>query len=39
MANTRRCLFVESDLLEWLDGAELEVVQLPLGGRVVRPVI
>jgi len=39
MPNTRRCLFVESDLLAWLDGAELEVVQLPHGGRVVRPVI
>jgi excisionase family DNA binding protein len=33
----RRCLFVESELRAWLDGAELEVVDLAGGGRCVRP--
>lgn len=33
----RRCLFLEDELRAWLDGAVLEVVELPRGGRVVRP--
>jgi excisionase family DNA binding protein len=33
----RRLLFLESELREWLDGAELERVDLARGGRVVRP--
>ena len=33
---TRRCLFVESELREWLNGAELDIIELPASGRVVR---
>jgi excisionase family DNA binding protein len=33
----RRCLFLEAELRAWLDGAALELVTLPRGGRVVRP--
>ncbi|MGI8861407.1 MAG: ATP-binding protein [Gaiellaceae bacterium] len=33
---TRRCLFVQRELHEWLDGATLEVVELPNDGRMVR---
>lgn len=33
----RRLLFLEAELRAWLDGAELEHVELPRGGRVVRP--
>ena len=32
----RRLLFLETELRAWLDGAALDVVQLPRGGRVVR---
>ncbi len=38
MPGTRRCLFVESELRKWLDGAELNVLELPARGRVVRIV-
>ena len=34
----RRCLFIEDEVRAWVDGAALEVVELPRGGRVVRPV-
>jgi hypothetical protein len=34
---TRRLLFYRGELLEWLDGCELEHRELPGGGRVVRP--
>jgi hypothetical protein len=34
---TRRCLFRQDWLEAWEAGAELEVVELPRGGRVVRP--
>lgn len=34
----RRCLFLLAEVTAWVDGAELEVVELPRGGRVVRPV-
>jgi hypothetical protein len=37
-AGTRRLLFNEDELAAWLDGACLEVVESPAGGRVVRPV-
>jgi len=37
-AGTRRCLFLESELEAWMDGASLEVVETVSGGRVVRPV-
>jgi excisionase family DNA binding protein len=33
----RRCLFEEEWLRAWADGAELERVELPGGGRIVRP--
>lgn len=35
---TRRCLFLAGELQAWEDGAALEVVEQPRGGRVVRPV-
>ena len=38
LPGARRCLFREDELLMWEDGADLEVVELPRGGRVVRPV-
>jgi excisionase family DNA binding protein len=34
---TRRCLFLADELRDWLDGAQLELVELARGGRVVRP--
>jgi excisionase family DNA binding protein len=33
----RRCLFVEAELVAWLDGASLVTRELPRGGRVVKP--
>lgn len=33
----RRILFSEDELRAWLGGASLEAVELPDGGRVVRP--
>lgn len=36
-AGARRCLFLEDEIRAWLDGAELEVVESPQGGRVVWP--
>lgn len=36
-AGVRRVLFLEDELRAWLDGAPLEVEELPRGGRVVRP--
>ena len=33
----RRCLFREDELEAWEGGAQLEVVELARGGRVVRP--
>jgi len=38
LAGQRRCLFVEEEIQAWMDGAQLEVVELPGGGRCVRPV-
>ncbi len=37
LAGQRRCLFIPDELEAWLDGAELEHVDLADGGRVVRP--
>jgi excisionase family DNA binding protein len=37
-SGTRRLLFREDELREWIEGAELELVELPGGGRIVRPV-
>jgi excisionase family DNA binding protein len=37
LPGTRRCLFTAADLAAWMDGAQLEVVELPKDGRVVRP--
>jgi excisionase family DNA binding protein len=33
----RRLLFVEAEIAAWIDGAELEKIETPNGGRVVRP--
>ena len=33
----RRLLFLEPEIRAWLDGAPLELVELPRGSRVVRP--
>jgi excisionase family DNA binding protein len=38
LPGSRRCLFREDELLAWEDGTDLEVLELPDGGRVVRPV-
>jgi hypothetical protein len=38
LPGARRCLFREDELLAWVDGTDLEVLELPDGGRVVRPV-
>lgn len=37
-SGARRCLLRRDELEEWLDGAPLEVSELPGGGRVVRVV-
>jgi excisionase family DNA binding protein len=37
-SGSRRLLFREDELREWIEGAELEVFELPRGGRIVRPV-
>jgi hypothetical protein len=39
LPGTRRCLFTPAELEAWLDGAELEVVDLGRGGRIVRPIV
>lgn len=36
LPGTRRCLFVERELEQWENGAELDVVELEGEGRVVR---
>jgi predicted DNA-binding transcriptional regulator AlpA len=33
----RRIVFIEDELRAWIDGAALEVVHPPQGGRIVRP--
>lgn len=38
LAGQRRILLVEDELLAWIDGAPLEVLESPDGGRVVKPV-
>ena len=37
IGGTRRCLFLREELDAWLDGASLEAIALPNGGRAVRP--
>ena len=37
LPGTRRCLFLEGELVAWENGAPLEATELPRGGRVVRP--
>jgi hypothetical protein len=37
LPGSRRCLFLPADLKAWEGGAELEVVELERGGRIVRP--
>ena len=38
LAGSRRCLFLVEELQAWESGTDLEVQELPRGGRVVRPV-
>jgi hypothetical protein len=38
MPATKRLLFSLADLEAWENGAPLELVRLPDGGRIVRPV-
>jgi len=38
LPGSRRCLFLEVELAAWENGAQLEVVELAGGGRVVKPV-
>ncbi len=33
----RRCLLLAEEIAAWLEGAELETIPLPNGGRCVRP--
>src|SRR5215203_6114917 len=37
LPGTRRCLFRPDELEAWEDGAPLNVVELPRGGRLVTP--
>jgi excisionase family DNA binding protein len=37
LPGSRRCLFLEADLAAWENGAQLELVELPRGGRIVKP--
>jgi excisionase family DNA binding protein len=37
LPGSRRCLFLEEELEAWEAGAQLEVIELPRGGRVVKP--
>lgn len=37
LPGSRRLLFLPAELELWENGCELEVVELPRGGRVVRP--
>jgi hypothetical protein len=37
IGGTRRLLFLEAELVQWIDGCELEVVETANGGRAVRP--
>lgn len=37
LPGTRRCLFRPDELEAWENGAELNVVALPRGGRLVTP--
>jgi hypothetical protein len=37
LPGSRRLLFLPGDLDRFDDGCELEVVELPRGGRIVRP--
>lgn len=38
-AGMRRCLFLETEISAWIDGAELETITTRDGGRVVRPKV
>jgi hypothetical protein len=37
IGGTRPLLFLEHELRAWVDGAELEIIKTPNGGRIVRP--
>lgn len=34
----RRVLFLEGELRAWEDGADLEAIERPDGGRIIRPI-
>ncbi len=36
LAGSRRILFLEDELARWIDGADLEIIELRDGGRIVR---
>jgi excisionase family DNA binding protein len=38
LPGSRRCLFRVEELVAWESGTDLDVQELPRGGRVVRPV-
>ena len=37
IGGTRRCLFIADEIDAWLNGADLETIDAPHGGRVIRP--
>jgi excisionase family DNA binding protein len=37
IGGVRRVLFIQDELDAWINGAELEAVKAPNGGRIVRP--
>ena len=39
LPGSRRCLFLETELQLWDDGAAVETVELAGGGRIVRPSV
>lgn len=38
LPGSRRCLFREDELEAWENGADLEIIEFPSGGRIVRPI-
>jgi excisionase family DNA binding protein len=38
LPGTRRCVVPRADFDAWINGAELEVIHLARGGRIVRPI-
>ena len=38
IAGVRRLLWLEAELVDWINGAELETITAANGGRVTRPI-